>query len=127
MQRYQRLGVYLSYTFGSFCILSALPFVGVPFPSQRAATYYTHPSTGKNEWIASTFGNRITGRQAGYLGATVRILLGAGLISQTFRKPSCTVMGVIVGYGTVLALRDKRPMLPQIGMLSAIAVVWVLG
>lgn len=121
-----RVGPILAYSFGTFCLLSALPFLGIPFPNSRAAQYYIRPN-GKNEWIAKLTGDRISPKQAGYFGATTRILLGAGLISQTFRAPSCAVMGAIVGYGTIVAIRDSRPLLPQFGMLSAIAAVWLLG
>lgn len=117
------LGQYLAYTFGAFCILSAPPFIGIPFPSRRASSYYA----SKNEWLSDLTGKRLNPVQAGYFGATVRVLLGLGLISQRFRRPSCAVNGAIVSVGTVYAVRDGRPLLPQVGMLAAIAVVAVLG
>ena len=120
------IGNYLAYSFGTFCILSALPFVGVPFPSRAAADYYAGPN-GKIKWISDLSGHRITSKQAGYFGAGQRIVLGLCLISPKFRRPSAALMGIVVSYGTVVAVRDGRPLLPQIGMLSAIAAVLISG
>ena len=117
-----RLGTYAAYTFGIFCILSAAPFVGIPFPTARASAYYS----GKNAWLSDLSGKRLTPTQAGYGGACLRILLGVGLISRSFRRTTCGVLGAAVSVGTVIAVRDGRPLAPQIGMLAAIATVAVL-
>jgi hypothetical protein len=117
------IGQYLAYTFGAFCILTAPPFVGIPFPSRRASTYYA----SKNVWMCDLSGKRLTPTQAGYLGAGIRILLRLGIISQQFRRPSCAVNGAIASVGTVMAIRDGKRLLPQFGILAAIATVAILG
>jgi hypothetical protein len=117
------LGTYLAYAFGSFCILSAAPFIGIPFRSSRASAYYA----SKNNRLSDLTGKRISPGQAGYFGAASRIVLGFGLINARFRKPTCAVMGVVIGYGTYLAVRDSRPFMPQCGMLVAIGAVVVLA
>jgi hypothetical protein len=117
------IGPYLAYAFGAFCILSAPPFIGIPFPSRQASTYYTQ----KKQHLSELSGKRLTPDQAGYVSAALRILLGFGLISQRYRRLSCMVNGAIVSVGTVVAIRDGRPLMPQVGMLAAIAAVAILG
>lgn len=112
-----------SYTFGGLCILSALPFVGIPFPNRRAADYYA----GKSEWMSQIFRRRLTPGQAGYFGAALRIAVGAAVIVPETREPALLFNGAVVTYGTVRAFVDGRPMLPQWGMLAAIAVCLGLG
>ncbi|KAF5517191.1 Efflux pump FUS6 [Colletotrichum aenigma] len=58
-----------NWSFGAMCILSALPFVVIPFPNQRAADYYA----GMNRWISELSGGRLDSTQAGYAGAVLRI------------------------------------------------------
>ncbi|OHF02130.1 hypothetical protein CORC01_02709 [Colletotrichum orchidophilum] len=112
-----------SWTFGGLCILSALPFTGVPFPSRRAAEYYA----GKSEWMSQISGRRLTPTQAGYAGAAFRIAVGAAVIVPETREPALLFNGAVVAYGTVRAALDRRPMIPQWGMLAAIAVCLGLG
>ncbi|KAG7046769.1 integral membrane protein [Colletotrichum scovillei] len=112
-----------SYTFGGLCILSALPFVGIPFPNRRAADYYA----GKSEWMSQIFRRRLTPGQAGYFGAALRIAVGAAVIVPETREPALLFNGAVVTYGTVRAFVDGRPMLPQWGMLAAIAICLGLG
>ncbi|KAI3554862.1 hypothetical protein CABS03_08299 [Colletotrichum abscissum] len=112
-----------SYTFGGLCILSALPFVGIPFPNRRAADYYA----GKSEWMSQIFRRRLTPRQAGYFGAALRIAVGAAVIVPEMREPALLFNGAVVTYGTIRAYVDGRPMLPQWGMLAVIAVCLGLG
>ena len=116
----------VAYAFGIFCILSAPPFIGIPFPNSRASSYYAT----KNIWItniAARWGINVTPKQAGYFGATVRIILGLAFISTRYRRPSCAAMGAVVGYGTVRAVKDAKPLMPQLGMLAAVATVAMLG
>ncbi|KAK1456170.1 hypothetical protein CCUS01_10158 [Colletotrichum cuscutae] len=81
-----------SYTFGGLCILSALPFVGIPFPNRRAADYYA----GKSEWMSQIFRRRLTPRQAGYFGAVLRIAVGAAVIVPEIREPALLFNGAVV-------------------------------
>ncbi|KAJ6457593.1 hypothetical protein C8R45DRAFT_1032646 [Mycena sanguinolenta] len=113
-----------SILFSVLCILSAAPFVGIPFPSRAAAEYYRD----KSAWMAATvFGNRITPTQAGYLSSVGRVLIGAGLIYPPTREATLLVNGAIVSCGTVMAIRGGRLLLPQFGMLAAVAWCLVLG
>jgi hypothetical protein len=109
-----------NYAFGAMCIASAAPFLGLKFPNQSAVDYYRR----KNEWNAGLSGNRLTASQAGYAGAALRIAVGLGVIWPPTREAVLFVNGAVVSVGTVLAIRDDRPLLPQIGMLSA--VMWCL-
>lgn len=113
------LRVLPAYTFSFLSILSAAPFLGYPFPTRSSADYYSR----KNEWISELSGARLTPTQAGYLGAAMRIALGLALLYPSTRRSACGVMGTIVAAGTVLAIRDGKPLTPQFGMLSAIGVV----
>lgn len=117
------LGNYLAYTFGAFCILSAPPFIGIPFPTKKAATYYE----SKTAWMSDLSGGRLSPRQAAFLGASQRVIMGLALISTRWRRPTCALMGVVISYGTYAAIRDGRPLLPQVGMLGALAAVALLG
>ncbi|KAF7298817.1 Dienelactone hydrolase endo-1,3,1,4-beta-D-glucanase [Mycena indigotica] len=105
--------------FGALCMLSAIPFLGIPFPSRAAAEYYAT----KNHWIAENYG--VTPRQAGYFGAVVRTGVGLGVIYPTTRPLALALNAAIVVRGTALAWRDGRPMLPQYGMLATMA--WYSG
>ncbi|KAI0141578.1 hypothetical protein GGR57DRAFT_487197 [Xylariaceae sp. FL1272] len=107
-----------SVAFGGLCIASALPFIGVPFPSRSAATYYA----GKNQWMSQVTGGRLSPRGAGISGAFLRIAIGGCCIHKPTRVSALLVNGAVVSYGTIVALRDGRPMIPQFGMLSAIGV-----
>ncbi|KAJ7069595.1 hypothetical protein C8F01DRAFT_1245793 [Mycena amicta] len=102
--------------FGALCILSAIPFLGIPFPSRAAAEYYAT----KNHWLAENYG--VTPKQAGYFGAVVRVGVGAGVIYPPTRMVALALNGAIVVRGTALAWRNERPMLPQYGML--LTMVW---
>ncbi|KZV98638.1 hypothetical protein EXIGLDRAFT_292804 [Exidia glandulosa HHB12029] len=113
---------YVPFAFGVFCILTAPPFIGIPFPTRRAADYYA----SKNDWLSSLSGRRESPTQAGYLGAVMRVLLGLGLSSPQYRRVSCVFMLAVVGPGTVFAVRDGKPLLPQFGMLAAIAACWII-
>jgi hypothetical protein len=117
------LGNYAAYAFGGLCILSALPLCGIPFPNSEASAYYL----SKSQWMSELTGHRLSRTQTGYLAAVMRIALGVGFISFKYRKPACAVMAAIVGPGTVFAIRDGKPLLPQFGMLGAVAAVWILG
>ncbi|KAK1638061.1 hypothetical protein BDP81DRAFT_201157 [Colletotrichum phormii] len=112
-----------SYTFGGLCVLSALPFIGIPFPNHRATDYYA----GKCEWMSQIFDRRVSPRQAGYFGAALRIAVGAAVVAPETREPALLFNGAIVTYGTIRAYVDGRPMLPQWGMLAAMAVCLGLG
>ncbi|KAK9416059.1 putative Major facilitator superfamily transporter [Seiridium unicorne] len=118
-----RVSAVVSTTFGVLCITSALPFVGIPFPSRAWATYYAD----KNKWLAELSGGRLTPDQAGYTSAALRIAVGACCIYPPTREAALLVNGAIVCRGTMLAYRDGRPMRPQWTMLSAIALCLVLG
>ncbi|KAJ7918404.1 hypothetical protein B0H13DRAFT_290776, partial [Mycena leptocephala] len=119
----QTLSTVLSSALGVLCIASALPFVGIPFPTQSWADYYE----AKNQWNSELSGGRLTLKQAGYLGAAVRIVVGAGCIYPPTREVVLVLNGLVVIRGTMLAWRDGRPMWPQWGMLSAVVVCLVLG
>ncbi|KAF2175781.1 hypothetical protein K469DRAFT_701476 [Zopfia rhizophila CBS 207.26] len=113
-----------AYAFSALCLLSTLPFIGIPFPRHTSAEYYAQ----KNIWLASLSPVPISPKTAGYLGAILRIGLGAGLaIGGTARMSALGVMGSVATVGTVLAWRDERPMGPQWGMLGATAMVWALN
>ncbi|KAI1266417.1 hypothetical protein F5Y18DRAFT_381566 [Xylariaceae sp. FL1019] len=107
-----------SVIFGGLCIASALPFIGVPFPSRSAATYYA----GKNQWMSQVTGGKLSPRGAGVTGALLRFAIGGCCIHKPTRVGALLANGAVVSYGTVIALRDGRPMIPQFGMLSAIGV-----
>lgn len=109
--------------FGSLCLLSALPFVGVPIPSRAWADYYR----GKNEWLSQLSGNRLTPIGAGVCGAMLRIGVGLACINRDTREPTLLINGSIVVGGTIFAYRDGRPMRPQLTMLGAIAVCLLLN
>ncbi|KXH54116.1 hypothetical protein CSAL01_09215 [Colletotrichum salicis] len=112
-----------SYTFGGLCVLSGLPFIGIPFPNRRVADYYA----GKSEWMSQIFGRRLSPRQAGYFGAALRIAVGAAVVAPETRESALLFNGAVVTYGTIRAYADGRPMLPQWGMLAANAVCLGLG
>ncbi|KAF7325044.1 Major facilitator superfamily transporter [Mycena kentingensis (nom. inval.)] len=117
------LSTAVSSTFGALCITSALPFIGIPFPSQSWADYYAD----KNKWLAELSSGRLTPAQAGYAGALLRVGVGACCIYPPTREAALLLNGAVVCRGTVLAYRDERPMRPQWTMLSAIALCLVLG
>ncbi|KAK1854751.1 hypothetical protein CCHR01_02562 [Colletotrichum chrysophilum] len=112
-----------NWSFGAMCILSALPFVGIPFPNQRAADYYA----GKNRWISELSGGRLDSTQAGYAGAVLRIAVGTAVLVPATREAALLINGAIVTRGTMLAVRDGKPLLPQWGMLGIVAWCLVLG
>ncbi|KAH8655757.1 hypothetical protein BX600DRAFT_470271 [Xylariales sp. PMI_506] len=112
-----------STAFGSLCILSSLPFVGIPFPTRDWAVYYA----GKNQWLSKLSGGRLTPIQAGYCSALLRITVGTACIFQATRDVALLVNGAIVIRGTFLAHRDGRPMRPQWTMLGAIGLCFFLG
>ncbi len=103
--------------FGLVCIGSAAPVLGIPFPKQSTADYYKR----KNEWIAQLSGHRLTITQAGVFTACLRLAVGFGVIWPPTREALLLVNGGIVGFGTLLAIRDKRPMIPQWSMLGTVA------
>ncbi|KAI1386459.1 uncharacterized protein F4822DRAFT_431330 [Hypoxylon trugodes] len=111
-----------SVAFGVLCIASALPFVGVPFPSRAWSTYYAD----KNRWMSQLSGGRLTPKQAGYAGASLRVAVGSCCIYQPTRVAALLVNGAVVVRGTMVAYRDKRPMRPQWTMLSAIGLCLLL-
>ncbi|KAI1452803.1 hypothetical protein F4805DRAFT_405863 [Annulohypoxylon moriforme] len=112
----------VSISFGSLCIASALPFVGIPFPSQAWATYYAD----KNRWMSKLSNGRLTPKQAGYAGAFLRVVVGSCCIYQPTRVAALLINGAIVCRGTVVAYRDKRPMRPQWTMLGAVGLCLLL-
>ncbi|OTB18246.1 hypothetical protein K445DRAFT_245090 [Daldinia sp. EC12] len=105
-----------SSTFGALCITSALPFVGVPFPTRSSAVYYA----AKSKWMAERSGPRLTPRQAAYGGAVLRVAVGLCSIYRPTRVVALMVNGLVVCFGTVAAYRSGAPMMPQWGMLCAI-------
>jgi hypothetical protein len=111
-----------SRTFGALCILSSLPFIGIPFPSKSWSTYYA----GKNKWNSDLSSGRLTPKQAGYVGALLRIVVGVGCIYPATRVKMLLVNGAIVFRGTMLAHRDGRPMVPQWTMLGAVGLCLLL-
>ncbi|KAI1372815.1 hypothetical protein F4677DRAFT_431555 [Hypoxylon crocopeplum] len=112
----------VSTIFGSLCIASALPFVGIPFPTRAWATYYAD----KSQWISSRSGGRLTPRQAGYASALLRLIVGSACIYPPTRLASLALNGTVVCYGTVSAYRDRRPMRPQWTMLGAMGLCLLL-
>ncbi|KAH8881685.1 hypothetical protein GQ53DRAFT_832185 [Thozetella sp. PMI_491] len=116
----QTIATVSNVAFGLMCIGSAAPFVGIPFPKKATADYYRR----KNEWLAKLSGHRLTNMQAGYAGALLRISVGLGVIWPQTREPLLLLNGAIVSVGTVLAIRDKKPMIPQWTMLGMVA--WCL-
>jgi hypothetical protein len=110
-------------SFGILCIASALPFVGVPFPTRAWSDYYAD----KNRWLSQLSGQRLSPAQAGYAGAALRLVSGACCIYPPTREAMLLIYAAIVCRGTMLASRDGRPMAPQWGMLSATVVCLVLG
>ncbi|KAI2626750.1 hypothetical protein GGR54DRAFT_483424 [Hypoxylon sp. NC1633] len=107
-----------SATFGALCIASALPFVGIPFPSRDWATYYAD----KNHWVSRLSGGLLTPKQAGYAGALLRVVVGFSCIYQPTRTAALLVNGAILSWGTIAAYRDGRPLIPQWTMLGAIGL-----
>ena len=108
---------------GAMSILTALPMLGLPFPSRTSAEYYT----GKTRWIADLSGNRLTHQQARYASAGLRILAGSCCIFPPTRELTLLGYTAIVVYGTLVAYRDGRPMLPQWGTLAGLGVCLLLG
>jgi hypothetical protein len=105
-----------SYAYATFCLLNALPFIGIPFPRRATVEYYK----GKNAWIAKLSGGWLTVEQAGVLGAAFRTLNGLAVLYRPTRLLAHGSVGMGIAYGTYLANRDGRPMIPQFGMLAAI-------
>ncbi|KAI0206435.1 hypothetical protein F4808DRAFT_407236 [Astrocystis sublimbata] len=108
--------------FDSLCILSALPLIGVPFPSRGWASYYAD----KNIWISHLSKGYLTPKQAGYTVALLRVAVGLGCVYQPTRVAALLINGAVVTRGTVVAYRDGRPMRPQWTMLGAITWCLVL-
>jgi hypothetical protein len=111
-----------STTFGTLCLLSALPFIGVPFPTRGWSTYYA----GKNEWLTRLSGGRLSPRTAGLAGAALRLAVGSALLYPSTRQAALLVNGAVVVRGTFLARRDGRPMRPQWTMLGVIGLCLLL-
>lgn len=111
-----------STTFGSLCITSALPFIGIPFPSKAWATYYAD----KNRWLSQLSGGHLGPKGAGYAGALLRVVVGAGCIYEPTRLAALLLNGAVVSRGTMVAYRDGRPMRPQWTMLGAVGLCLVL-
>ncbi|KAI0472309.1 hypothetical protein F4859DRAFT_100377 [Xylaria cf. heliscus] len=111
-----------SVTFGSLCVLSALPLIGIPFPTRGWASYYAD----KNRWMSQLSKGYLTPTQAGYASAVLRIFVGFGCMYQPTRVAALLVNGAVVCRGTMVAYRDSRPMSPQWTMLGAIALCLVL-
>ncbi|KAF7299663.1 Dienelactone hydrolase endo-1,3,1,4-beta-D-glucanase [Mycena chlorophos] len=101
--------------FGTLCILSSLPFLGIPFPSRATAEYYAD----KSAHMAEVY--NITPGQAATIGGVGRTLVGLGVIYPPTRWVALAVNGAVVLRGSTIAWRDGRPMLPQYGMLGAMA------
>ncbi|KAJ7042814.1 hypothetical protein C8F04DRAFT_1175919 [Mycena alexandri] len=112
-----------STTFGALCIASALPFVGVPFPTRGWATYYAD----KNLYLSQLSGGRLTPRAAGWASAALRIAVGSAAIYPPTREASLIANTAVVVRGTFLAHRDGRPMRPQWTMLGALGLCLLLG
>ncbi|KAI0835227.1 hypothetical protein F5Y06DRAFT_277025 [Hypoxylon sp. FL0890] len=112
----------VSTTFGTLCLLSAVPLVGIPFPSRSWANYYED----KNKWIAFRTGGRLTAKQAGYAGALLRLAVGSCCIYPPTRIAALTANSIVVSYGTVAAYQNSRPMSPQWSMLSAMGLCILL-
>ncbi|KAI1340844.1 hypothetical protein F5Y15DRAFT_34300 [Xylariaceae sp. FL0016] len=108
--------------FGSLCIVSALPFVGVPFPSKAWSDYYAD----KNRWLSTLSNRRLTPSQAGYASAALRLAVGSLCIYPPTRRASLLTNGAVVCRGTMLAWRDGRQMRPQWTMLTAIGTCLLL-
>jgi hypothetical protein len=105
-----------SYAYATFCFLNALPFIGIPFPRRATVEYYKR----KNEWNVKLSGGRLTPEQAGIAGCAFRVLNGLLVIYPPTRLLAHATIGTAIGFGTFLAFRDGRPMIPQFGMLAAI-------
>ncbi|KAI1751256.1 hypothetical protein F4782DRAFT_200665 [Xylaria castorea] len=112
----------VSVAFGSLCVISALPLIGIPFPNRAWASYYAD----KNRWLSQLSKEYLTPNQAGYAAAVLRIAVGLGCIYQPTRIAALLVNGAVVCRGTVVAYRDGRPMPPQWTMLSAVTLCLVL-
>ncbi|KAI0454425.1 hypothetical protein F5B21DRAFT_475337 [Xylaria acuta] len=112
----------VSVIFGSLCVISALPLIGIPFPTRAWASYYAD----KNRWMSQLSKGRLTPNQAGHAVAALRIAAGFGYMYQPTRVAALLVNGVVVCRGTVVAYRDGRPMSPQWTMLGAVALCLVL-
>jgi len=119
----QAAAIISAFAFGSLCIASALPFVGVPFPSKQTAEYYRR----KSAYMAGLTGNVISVTATGYLGAALRVLVGVAVMRPETRELALAVNGAVVTSGTVLAVKHGRPLLPQFGMLVPMMVVFALG
>ncbi|KAF6804348.1 hypothetical protein CSOJ01_10266 [Colletotrichum sojae] len=111
------------FSFGAACILSAFLFVGVPFPNKRASDYYA----GKSSWMSELSGGWMSPAQAGVFGAALRVAVGTAVLLPGTREAALLANGAIVTYGTFVARRDGKPMLPQWGILGAVAWCFVLG
>ncbi|KAI0874557.1 hypothetical protein GGS24DRAFT_459134 [Hypoxylon argillaceum] len=112
----------VSTTFGSLCIVSALPLIGIPFPTRAWASYYAD----KNRWMSQLSKGYLTPNQAGCVVAALRIAVGLGCMYQPTRVAALLVNGTVVCRGTMVAYRDGRPMSPQWTMLGAIALCLAL-
>ena len=112
-----------SVTFGSLCIISALPFVGIPFPTRGWADYYAD----KNQWLSQRSGGRLSPKGAGWVSAALRTAVGCATIYSPTRMGALLFNGAVVVRGTFLARQDNRPMRPQWTMLTAIGLCIVLN
>ncbi|KAI1275119.1 hypothetical protein F5Y07DRAFT_187951 [Xylaria sp. FL0933] len=112
----------VSTTFGALCIVSALPLIGIPFPTRAWASYYAD----KSRWMAQLSKGHLTPNQAGYAAAVLRTAVGVGCIYPPTRIAALLVNGAVVCRGTMVAYRDGRPMSPQWSMLGAIALCLAL-
>ncbi|OTB01093.1 hypothetical protein M426DRAFT_323744 [Hypoxylon sp. CI-4A] len=105
-----------SITFGTLCISTALPFAGIPFPDLAWVNYYAD----KNRWLPQLSGGRLTPKHAGYVGATLRLVVGYCCICPPTRVAALLLNGVVISCGTIVAYLDGRPMRPQWNMLGAV-------
>jgi len=109
--------------FGSLCISSAFPLLGLPFPSKQAVGYYRR----KSAWLAELSGHTISITTAGCLAAVLRLVVGACVILPGTREAALLANGGVVAVGTALTIRDRRPLAPQFGMLIPMALVFWLN
>ncbi|KAI0443158.1 hypothetical protein F4803DRAFT_333567 [Xylaria telfairii] len=109
-------------TFGSLCVISALPLIGIPFPTREWASYYAD----KSRWMSRLSKGYLAPGQAAYAAAALRIAVGFGCVYQPTRLTALLANGAVVCWGTLVAYRDSRPMSPQWTMLGAIGLCLVL-
>ncbi|KAH8160518.1 hypothetical protein CIB48_g7726 [Xylaria polymorpha] len=109
-------------TFGSLCVISVLPLIGISSPTREWASYYAD----KSRWMSRLSKGYLAPDQAAYASAALRIAVGCGCVYQPTRVAALLVNGAVVCSGTVVAYRDSRPMSPQWTMLGTIGLCLVL-